>query len=99
MSQIDPISEPRNLTDAKRKLLDKLLLGELGNKSATLPPITHSSSRGPFPLSNVQQQIWLHAQMAPDLPVYNEPVTLHKRGSLDVAVLRRCFVEIVRRHE
>ena len=51
------------------------------------------------PLSFAQQQIWLHAQLVPEIPIYNEPVTIHRRGRLDVAVLERTLTEIVRRHE
>lgn len=51
------------------------------------------------PLSFGQRQVWLHAQLAPDLPLYNEVVTIHKSGPLDVAALERAFNEIVRRHE
>jgi len=46
-----------------------------------------------------QQQLWLHAHLEPDVPVYNEPVTIHHAGRLDVAALERSFAEIIRRHE
>src|ERR1700687_4898520 len=52
------------------------------------------------PLSFAQQQIWLHAQMVPGrIPIYNEPVTIHRHGMLDVPALERALTEIVRRHE
>ena len=51
------------------------------------------------PLSAAQQQIWLHAHLAPELPLYNEPFTIRRRGSLDVAALEAALGEIVRRHE
>ena len=51
------------------------------------------------PLSFAQQQIWLHAQLVPDLPIYNEPVTVRRHGTLDVAALGRALSEIVRRHQ
>ena len=54
---------------------------------------------GRAPLSFAQQQIWLHAQMVPGIPIYNEPVTIHRHGSLDVAALGLALNEIVRRHE
>jgi amino acid adenylation domain-containing protein len=54
---------------------------------------------GPAPLSFAQQQIWLHAQRAPDLPLYNEPLTVHRTGPLDVPTLERTLTEIARRHE
>jgi aspartate racemase len=53
----------------------------------------------PAPLSFAQQQIWLHAQMVPGLPIYNEPVTVRPRGAVDVPTLGRALTEIVRRHQ
>ncbi len=41
----------------------------------------------------------MHAQLAPELPLYNEPVTIHHSGPLDVTSLERSFNEILRRHE
>ena len=41
----------------------------------------------------------MHAQLAPELPLYNEPVTIHHTGHLDVASFERSFNEILRRHE
>jgi surfactin family lipopeptide synthetase A len=61
--------------------------------------VTKRTGSGPAPLSFPQQQIWLHAQIAPDVPVYNEPVTIYRDGPLDLAVLQKCFAEIMRRHE
>ena len=54
---------------------------------------------GPAPLSYIQRQMWLHQLLAPDVPLYNEPITIHRHGALDISVLRRCLAEIVRRHE
>ncbi len=51
------------------------------------------------PLSFAQQQVWLHAQLVPDIPLYNEPVTIRRHGSLDLAALERALAEIIRRHE
>jgi amino acid adenylation domain-containing protein len=62
--------------------------------------VTRQPSRGnTAPLSFGQQQVWLHAQLVPEIPVYNEPVTIRRHGSLDVAALERSLTEIVRRHE
>ena len=84
--------------DAKRKLLERYLRGELSIR----PEARRIPRRKPgeaIPLSHAQEQVWLHAQMAPDLPLYNEPVTIHYSGQLDVGILRRSFNEILRRHE
>ena len=51
------------------------------------------------PLSFAQQQVWLHAQLAPDVPLYNELLILERAGRLDCVVLERSLNEIVRRHE
>jgi amino acid adenylation domain-containing protein len=78
-------------------------LRESGNAPAATPPgpqsIRSLVSRRMAPLSYAQQQIWVHAQLVPEIPIYNEPVTIHRRGTLDVPVLERTLTEIVRRHE
>ena len=60
---------------------------------APRPPGTHA------PISPEQRHVWLHAGMAHPLPLYNEPVTIHRRGPLDVAALEASLNEVVRRHE
>ena len=54
---------------------------------------------GPIPLSFGQQQLWLLAQLMPDALVYNECVTLHLSGPLNIAVFEKSFNEILKRHE
>jgi amino acid adenylation domain-containing protein len=61
--------------------------------------ITPRAPGADAPLSFAQQQIWLHAQLAPELPLYNEPFTIRRLGPLDVAALEAALSEIVRRHE
>jgi amino acid adenylation domain-containing protein len=51
------------------------------------------------PVSYAQQQVWVHAQLVPETPIYNEPITFHRKGTLDVQVLERVLTEIVDRHE
>ena len=52
-----------------------------------------------FPLSFAQQAIWFLEQLNPGTPAYNLSLSYLAIGKLDVPVLRRCFDEIVRRHE
>ena len=79
---------------ARNILVEKYL-----NQRVQQNRVAKRTSFGPAPLSFPQQQIWLHSQIAPDVPVYNEPVTIYREGPLDLAVLQKCFAEIMRRHE
>jgi surfactin family lipopeptide synthetase A len=85
-------------SDAKRKLLEKYLRGEVGARAET-QRIGSRPEGERIPLSHAQEQVWVHAQMAPEVPLYNEPVTIHYSGLLNVAALERAFNEILRRHE
>ena len=87
------------LSDAKRRLLERCRQGALPSSARPRPAIGRRPPGLPVPLSYGQQLLWLHAQLAPELPVYNEPITVHRRGPLDVAALERALHEILRRHE
>jgi len=87
------------LSDAKRRVLEAYLRGD----ARPVPPGPERPEReespsGPAPLSPGQRQVWLHGQIAEE-PIYNEPITIHRRGTLDREVLARTIEEIVRRHE
>lgn len=90
--------ESTELSEARRALLAKLLRGSTPPDDVPTRPITRQSAQGPAPLSFGQQQIWLLSQLIPDVPVYNECVTLHLPGQLNVAVFEQSFAEILRRH-
>ncbi len=93
------MTTPDTISEARRQLLEKLRRGEVQVPSATAQPPIPRTTAEEAPLSPGQEQIWFHAQLAASAPVYNESVTIHKRGPLDPAILERCFNEIVRRHE
>jgi amino acid adenylation domain-containing protein len=63
------------------------------------PSVHVTNERDTAPLSFQQQQLWLHAQLAGDAPIYTEAYVVERQGPLDVAVLERAFGELVRRHE
>ena len=73
----------------------ELLIGKQPTEGRIRPAVKGNAP----PLSFAQQQIWLHAQLVPGLPIYNEPVTLRRQGTLDATALGRALSEIVRRHE
>jgi amino acid adenylation domain-containing protein len=93
------MTSPDTISDARRQLLEKLRQGELGASNGAPEPLVPRPPGAPAPLSPGQEQIWFHDQLATSAPIYNESVTIHKRGPLDPAILERCFNEIVRRHE
>jgi amino acid adenylation domain-containing protein len=51
------------------------------------------------PLSFAQQQVWLHALLAPELPIYNRSLILKHTGPLNQDALEQSLREIVQRHE
>ncbi|MFD0589180.1 condensation domain-containing protein [Paenibacillus sp. GCM10027627] len=50
------------------------------------------------PLSEQQKQMWFLQQLDPEDVSYNNPAAVRIVGPLDIAVLEKCFTEIVRRH-
>jgi len=73
--------------------------GRAAGDRATAAAIPRRADRGSPPLSFAQQQVWLHAQLAPDVPLYNEPVTIRYRGALEPSTLAQAFAELTARHE
>ena len=68
-------------------------------KLAGAKSVSRSAAGRIAPLSSAQQQLWVHAQLVPEIPIYNEPLTIRHRGPLDVPTLEQTLTEIVRRHE
>jgi len=86
------------LSDSKRQLLEKMMRG--GVAPADKPqPIQPRAPGAAIPLSADQRQVWLHAIMAPDMPLYNESITIHRFGAFDRGAMERAVNEILRRHE
>ena len=87
-------SVPAGSDSAKRSAIEDYLKGSFAQNGIQRRP-NHESVR----LSCAQEQIWLHIQMAPDVPMYNEAVIVHRKGALNVAAMERSLSEIIRRHE
>jgi aspartate racemase len=85
------------MTLGQRAQLEKYLRDRPSGDGSAAIQSRHATGR--VPLSYAQQQVWLHSQLAPDLPVYHETMTIRRRGALDAGVLERAFNEILRRHE
>lgn len=85
-------------SEARGQLLERLRRGELRVPKQEPDASIQPSFGVEIPLSCGQQQVWLHSEIAPHAPIYNESITIRKTGPLDPAVLELCFNEIVRRH-
>ncbi|HLI20355.1 MAG TPA: condensation domain-containing protein, partial [Stellaceae bacterium] len=92
------MSDAAQLSEPKRLLLQKMLAG---NPAARMEAAA-IAARPPgktAPISPDQMNVWVHAAMAADAPLYNESVTIRRRGPLDLALLEHSFNELLRRHE
>ncbi len=93
------MSEIGGLSESKKQLLEEYLRGQSADRHPRPLGIPRRSDGRPAPLSLSQQQVWVNANLAGALPVYNETMTVFKRGPLDPAILERALGEIIRRHE
>ncbi len=88
------------LTEQKRKQLLAAYFQTRPESAPETPPRAVKRAAGSvLPLTAAQKQLWLHNQLAPDTPLYNEPLTVRRLGTLDTAALERSLTEIVRRHD
>ena len=71
----------------------------LALRRAAPPPITPVDRAGETPLSFAQQRLWFLQQLSPESAAYHLPLVACVSGTLQPRVLRRCFEEIIRRHE
>lgn len=100
------MTTPDTISEARRQLLEKFRRGEVCASNLAMAPggalATPLVARPPSadaPLAPDLEQLWIHDRLAGGAAINNESFTIHKRGSLDPAILERCFHEIVRRHE
>jgi amino acid adenylation domain-containing protein len=88
------------LTDAKLLLLQRMLSGEAtGRDHPALEAIRPRPMGSTPPISPEQRNVWLHSAMAAGIPLYNESITIHRKGAFDRAVMEHAINEILRRHE
>ena len=88
-----PLSEP------KRRLLERYLRGDVPRSPDAGDSIPRRPAGAAAPISVSQRAIWLHSQIAPGLPLYNETFTVRRTGPLDGAALEWSLEEILKRHE
>ncbi len=61
-----------------------------------IPPVPRTA---PLPLSFSQERMWFLYQFEPNNVAYHVSIAVRLVGSLDAAVLERCFNRVVQRHE
>jgi amino acid adenylation domain-containing protein len=86
------------LSEVKRRLLRQRMLG-MAQPASGIDQIVPRPAGAGVPLSAEQRRVWLHTSQQPDLPIYNEPFTIHRHGSFDLKALEASMNEILRRHE
>lgn len=92
------MAAPQQRSDAKQRLLEKFLRGEVARQTWEVP-IEPRAPGVAAPLAPGQHLVWLSAQMTASEPVYNAPITIHHRGPFDLEIFLRAFSELTRRHE
>lgn len=98
LTRPDTAPDGIHLSENKRQVLERLRRGE-GVGSRQPLAIRRRPPNEPIPLSFSQLQVWLHTQVATEIPFYNESITFYRHGPLSPSVLQRCLAEVVRRHE
>src|SRR6478752_2582709 len=94
------ISASLHLSETKRAVLEKYLRGTIGESGIDGRAITKKPPTELAPLSLAQEQLWIHSQLSAGMPLfYNESITIHRKGVLDVGALERALAEVIRRHE
>ncbi|QHE85934.1 non-ribosomal peptide synthase/polyketide synthase [Hydrogenophaga sp. BPS33] len=75
------------------------LLNEGSAQPSVLVRDALARREGLLALSTRQQRMWFWQELAPGTALYNIPISLRMEGPLDAALLQRCLMELIQRHE
>ncbi|NET60393.1 MAG: amino acid adenylation domain-containing protein, partial [Symploca sp. SIO2E6] len=78
------------------KIVTQVAQEEQSNPLPSLEPISREQT---IPLSFGQEQLWFLSQLVPTEPIYNETLTIHLGGDINVEALSNSLTELIRRHE
>jgi amino acid adenylation domain-containing protein len=87
------------ISEAKRRLLEMRLRGEVQQQPAASKSITPLPSDAVRQLSFAQERLWFLNQLTPGSAVFNVPLAVRLSGPIEPQTLERSVNEIVRRHE
>ena len=97
-TQTKATSDADRLAEAKRRLLEKRLRGDV--KPELRRDVIARAPGGPvYPMSYQQEQLWFLDQLQPGSAFYNIPSAHLVSARMDVGVMERALTEAVRRHE
>jgi amino acid adenylation domain-containing protein len=88
-----------DISDAKRRLLKKYLLGVTSQPPVSPRTINRRTAENPPRVSFAQERLWFLDQLLPGSPVFNVPLAVRLSTPVDQRVLENSINEIVRRHE
>ncbi|WP_287314903.1 non-ribosomal peptide synthetase, partial [Moorena sp. SIO1G6] len=78
------------------KIVTQVAQQEGSNRLPSLEPISRQQT---IPLSFAQEQLWFLTQLTPSEPVYNETLSIHLGGDINIQALSNSLTELIRRHE
>jgi amino acid adenylation domain-containing protein len=87
------------ISEAKRRLLELRLRGEVQLQPAASRTIAPLPLDGIRQLSFAQERLWFLDQLTPGSAVFNVPLAVRLSGPIEPNALERSVNEIVRRHE
>ncbi len=87
------------ISEQRRALLQELLSGGAAAHRRSDDTVQPRARGQIAPLSVEQSHVWFHASMVPDLPLYNEAITIHRRGPLHLDALENALNAFLQRHE
>ncbi|GCE29307.1 hypothetical protein KDA_47910 [Dictyobacter alpinus] len=99
MPNKEELEKRRSGLDVARQVLLEKRKQKIAAIAERIEIIPHHPADEPIPASFAQQRFWFIHQLKPDNTAHNEIRTLRTNTALDLAIVERALLEIMRRHE